>query len=312
MSFEEADRLLQGCSLDVLHVSISKVFRRLLANILLQPKDSRYHVVRKNNIHIRSALNGLSSEAENCLFNLIGFKLELNQDSEEVYVFHGDIETLSTSDKFLSYLEERIDCMKLSQSGIQQVPLLSRGSQKLNARRESVIQKFGCTAKRQEEKVSNSVDTSTQSVFCDEDFSSVDHLKEKARLTLLNTGRVRNSLFNGRHFSLRRMKHGRVYVCKEDCGVDFLEAHWHLFSSRNLLYSYIAHLTPDASAMVHMGVEHGYQYNSLPGTENFRKTIHFSAKRLNSASGQLEYIEHPNKPSETCVYCGVTFTELFL
>ncbi|EPY25961.1 hypothetical protein STCU_06390 [Strigomonas culicis] len=106
------------------------------------------------------------------------------------------------------------------------------------------------------------------------------------------------------------MKHGRVYACTAKCDNTCLEAHWHIVT-RNVLYSYIAHLSPDGKVLNHLGMEYGYQYNSMPGTPNFRKTVCFTAK-LVSPDGQLLKNEHPNKAVENCIYCQQPFHKLLL
>ena len=90
-----------------------------------------------------------------------------------------------------------------------------------------------------------------------------------------------------------------------------LEAHWHVRNA-NMIYSYVAHLNPSGGCVLHMGEEYGYQYNSLPGTEHFGKTVLLTAKRVNMETNRLESVRHPNKAAEKCAVCGVAFSKLWL
>nr|CCC95845.1 unnamed protein product [Trypanosoma congolense IL3000] len=311
MSLEEAERILVASPPDPLGHAITRVFRPLLANILLDNENPKFHVVRKNNKLIKSVLQRLPESVVQTLFDAIDFKLECRNDSEMIYTFGGDVQKLSMSDNFFSYIEEKLRERRLGTSRFQP-PLASRVELDWKERKDALIQEIRRDIDERRRDINESRLAKAQDALCHDDFTSVESLKEKSRLTLLNRGRLRNSLFGCQHFSLRRMTHGRAYVCKEGCPADFLEAHWHLFTGRNMLYSHIAHLTPDGSTAVHVGVEHGYQYNSIPGTVNFRETIHFSAKRVNEESGALDLLEHPNQPRTACVYCGVPFSKLFI
>lgn len=310
MSFGQAEEIVEQCPPEALSNAISTVFRRLLANILLDPENKKFHVVRKENTVIRTALQQLPDSVIETLFAVLGFVSDVNAKCEKVYVFNGDKEKLTDADRFFSYLEECLEKQK-NKSKLFHLPLLETHEDcENNERRKQILHEFQQDIQRRKEETGRK--SSLSEAFHSDDFLSVQSLVEKARRTLLNTGRIRNIFFEERDFSLRRMLHGRVYACKEGCGVEFLEAHWHLFSGKNILYSYVAHLAPDASAVIHLGVEHGYQYNLLPGTKNFRKTVNFSSKKVNKESGALEYVEHPDRPCEACVYCGVSFSQLFL
>ncbi|KAH9586316.1 PUB domain [Trypanosoma melophagium] len=312
MCDNEVNAIVEQCPPEALEKAISLVFRRLLANILLDPDNPKFRVVRRENNFIRNVLVQIPDSVEDTLFNNIGYKLEKNSDSEPIYVFNGDREKLKTSDRFLSSIEEKIEEVKRRNIVFQTPPLETKVGEKTEERREAILQGLRKDAEERKKGFNDNRISSFKDLFNPNDFKSVEHLKENSRRTLLNTGRIRNSLFEGRHYTLRRMTHGRVYACKDGCAIDCLEAHWHLFSGKNLMYSFVAHLSPDASKVLHLGVEHGYQYNSLPGTENFGKTILFSSKRLNETDGSLEFLEHPNRSCETCVYCAVPFSELFL
>ncbi|ORC84281.1 uncharacterized protein TM35_000461000 [Trypanosoma theileri] len=312
MCKDEVNVIVEQCSPEALEKAISLVYRRLLANLLLDPDNPKFQIVRKENNFIRNILTQIPDSVVDSLFNSIGYKLQKNSDSEPIYVFDGDKEKIKTSDRFLSRIEEKIEEVKNKKILFHPLPLESRANEKTEERREAILQEIRRDAEERQKGFNEEKFSSSNDLFNQDDFKSVEHLKEISRRTLLNTGRIRNSLFEGRHYTLRRMTHGRVYACKERCGIDCLEAHWHLFSGKNLMYSFVAHLSPDASKVLHLGVEHGYQYNSLPGTKNFGKTVLFSSKRINSNDGSLEFLEHPDKSCESCVYCGVPFSELFL
>jgi hypothetical protein len=102
------------------------------------------------------------------------------------------------------------------------------------------------------------------------------------------------------------MRHGRAFAC--GCPGDHLELHWHMRSS-NLLYSYAVHLTADAGAVVHQCPEIGYQYNGVPNTEHFGRTIMIS--RMLSTEGKLLQNETCAVPTDACVYCDVSFKSLW-
>lgn len=309
---EEVDGIIAQCAPDALSKAVSKLFRRLLANILLNPDNPTFRAVRMNNAAVQSAVRGIPDSVVEALFSIIGFKLEHRSGSEPQYVFGGDPQGLGDSDRLLSYIEKSLDEAKLSSSQFRHPPISSRTGLERNERKDLLIREIRRNIAERGSESGAGAPVESQDVFCTDDFASVENLKDIAKRTLLNTGRIRNAFFGCRHFSLRRMTRGRVYVCKEGCPVNYLEAHWHLFTGKNMLYSYVAHLNEDGSSVAHLGVEHGYQYNSLPGTTNFRKTIHFSAKRTNEKNGRLDYLEHPNQPSKACVYCDVSFSQLFL
>ncbi|RNF00081.1 hypothetical protein TraAM80_07823 [Trypanosoma rangeli] len=312
MALPEADNILLNSSPDVLSRAISSVFRRLVANLLLDFENQKYHVVRAENKLIRDALKPLSSAVVEALFTGIGFDQSKNANSEVIYILTGDEEKIQAADRFLSRLEEGIESIKRKELELQLLSPRARKHREEEERRQQILQEIRRNAIERKGEAARSGLATSMTVMHPEDFSSVENLIEPARRTLLRTGRVRNCLFEGRHFTLRCMIHGRAYACKEGCEADALEAHWHLFTGKNLMYAYVAHLSQDASTLIHLGVEHGYQYNSLPGTKNFRQTVHFSAKRTNELTGALEYIDHPDRPSKVCIYCGVPFSELFL
>eukprot|EP00455_Lapot_gusevi_P053788 TRINITY_DN8479_c0_g2_i1.p1 TRINITY_DN8479_c0_g2~~TRINITY_DN8479_c0_g2_i1.p1 ORF type:complete len:176 (-),score=13.23 TRINITY_DN8479_c0_g2_i1:45-542(-) len=143
-----------------------------------------------------------------------------------------------------------------------------------------------------------------------EDKQEVAHLEAVARSTLHNTGRLRNASFEAKHFQLRAMRHGRAFACTS-CAPDAIEAHWHVVNG-SLLYAYCVHLSPDASKVLHLGYEHAYQYNTIPGTEHFGRTVWMTTKHIDETTGQIALLQHHTKAVDRCVYCNEEFRLLFL
>jgi hypothetical protein len=143
-----------------------------------------------------------------------------------------------------------------------------------------------------------------------QDKQEVAHLVATARSTLHNTGRLRNASFEAKHFQLRSMRHGRSFACTS-CPPDAIEAHWHVING-SLLYAYCVHLSADASKVLHLGYEHAYQYNTIPGTEHFGRTVWMTTKHIDDTTGQIALLQHHTKPVDRCVYCNEEFRLLFL
>jgi hypothetical protein len=176
---------------------------------------------------------------------------------------------------------------------------------------------------------------------------SVQHLMQRARKTLHETGRVRNSSFGGVKFVLQPLNVAtRIHVCyskqnqqqqqshqhhvktqqntttttttendstspsllcDDETG---LEIHWHLRAAPNVIYAFTAHLTSDAQTLVHLGDEIGYQYGTVPGMPHFGKTVMMNRKMVDG-NGKLEKIVTDDvKEVKTCV-CGMSFDELW-
>mmetsp|Transcript_25829 Transcript_25829/g.79710 ORF Transcript_25829/g.79710 Transcript_25829/m.79710 type:complete len:369 (-) Transcript_25829:61-1167(-) len=138
-------------------------------------------------------------------------------------------------------------------------------------------------------------------------------LLEAAKRTIHFTGRLRNLSFEGEGFTIRTMRHGRAYACGDSaCMAEIggLEVHWHLFSGPNNLYAYVAHLSPDASEVLHIGPEIGYQYNTMPHTEHFQKTLMTRRVRMNREGGLVDFT-NANTVAHACEYCNVPFHKLW-
>lgn len=270
--------------------AIDKVFRRLLADLLLDFENPRFHSIRKANGLIVRCISGIPTQIVDELFSAIGFS-----DTGSSYEFSGTKEQVKAADAFFSEIE---DTFKPQEVIIHQPKSLLK---------EKRVLQCSVLAQRVSDE---STPMTNNSPFIQEDFDEVVHLLEIARRTLLTTGRVRNCFFEAKHFSLRRMTHGRVYACSEKCDNSFLEAHWHLVSGKNMLYAHVAHLSADGTKLLHLGHELGYQYNLIPGLANFGKTVNFSTKLI-SPTGKLVFNEHPNKVVENCIYCGQNLQKIF-
>lgn len=272
--------------------ALQKVFRRLLSNLLLDFDNPKYQVVKKNNAVLARNISNLPENITEKLFEVIGFQMT----DDNTYLFRGTKKTLLEADKFYSQIEDRL--APKSKSSFQPLPLPSK--------KELPPQAHAHHTSNAKEVVSQN----ESSPFVTEDFESVTDLQEIVRKTLLKTGRIRNCFFEANYYSLRRMSHGRVYVCSEKCDNTCLEAHWHLLSGRNILYSHVAHLSSDGLKVLHLGFEVGYQYHMIPGMGNFGKSVNFSTKLL-SSEGKLLRNEHPNKVCDSCIYCGMNLRKIF-
>lgn len=289
MSLESDHSIFLPYRQDVLN-AIQNVFRRLLGNLLLDFNNPKFRSVKKNNPVLARNTSNLPDTITEKMFQILNFVLV----DEITYVFNGSKENLLEADKQYSLIEDFL-CPKKKSSF---EPL---SFQPKKAPAAQVQPSY--SNKKEEVDVDNSP-------FHTEDFESVVELKEIVRKTLLKTGRIRNCFFEANYYSLRRMSHGRVYACTEQCDNTCLEAHWHLMSGRNILYSHIAHLSSDGLKVLHLGFEVGYQYHMIPGMQNFGKSVNFSTKLL-SSDGKLLRNEHPNRVCDSCIYCGMNLKKIF-
>ncbi|CCD13164.1 unnamed protein product [Trypanosoma congolense IL3000] len=187
MSLEEAERILVESPPDPLGHAITRVFRPLLANILLDNENHKFHVVRKNNKLIKSVLQRLPESVVQTLFDAIDFKLECRNDSEMIYTFGGDVQKLSMSDNFFSYIEEKLRERRLGTSRFQP-PLASRVELDWKERKDALIQEIRRDIDERRRDINESRLAKAQDALCHDDFTSVESLKEKSRLPLLNRG----------------------------------------------------------------------------------------------------------------------------
>lgn len=290
---------------DAIHRCLNGVFRRLLSNLLLNFENDKFRQVKKDNPSVKYFTEGLPQNFVTYLFQVLGFV-----SSDGVYLFQGSKEQLKQTDAVYSEIETIIDRdtevivkdLRRLQDRNSRTSLVEENKRLSDPPNAELKSKKSSGYNRQEYDAGESSKA---------DFSEAAPLVETVRSTLWNTGRIRNCFFEARDFTVRTMNHGRVYACSEKCDRGCLEAHWHLLSGKGMLYSFVAHLSPDGTQLLHMGLEHGYQYNSLPGSAHFGKTIHFSEKAVDE-NGSISYLKHPNKPVAQCVYCGELFSKLFL
>ncbi|XQJ25123.1 PUB domain containing protein, putative [Leishmania guyanensis] len=305
---EEWETLCSTDHAEVIHDCINGIFRRLLANLLLDFNNPKFRHVKKNNKALRHLAQSLPDRFVEFLFSSIGF---VQQD--DTFIFEGSPDSLMHGDAVFSHIEHCIDKNKVQavECDLHRLRHLAVKKVTNNPMSIDTVPTRVRLAKEPTLPEKEKVKLQAQCSGTQEDMAEEQIVKEAVRKTLLNTGRVRNSFFEARDFSARIMQHGRVYACTEKCPDHCIEAHWHLLTGRNILYSYIAHLSADGSQLLHLGPEHGYQYNSLPGAANFGKMIRFSEKLVDE-NGRLVYIKTDDKPVKTCIYCGRVFAQLLL
>jgi hypothetical protein len=307
----------------LLSQAINPVCRPLLANLIRDPANPRFGSVRCANAKIAAALGFPGVLA---WFKLCGFVQETSEIessnsggggatatatvSEVMLVWKGTKEALQAGNKALSVAEDAIEEGKQAKlrSGQQTHSLRSRKAEQekddAKARILEQLERDRAAVGRREEQ---RLEEEKQQLLQEADFEEVKHLEEAAKKTLHYHGRIRNASYNAEHFKLRRMTHGRAHVCSVGCPNDYIEAHWHVRNAA-LLYSYVVHLNADATEVIHQGPEDGYQYNSLPGTPHFGKTLFISTKVVDSA-GKVK-CETPNTSVEFCRHCMVSFRKL--
>lgn len=285
--------------------AINAVFRRLLANLLLDFDNPKFREIRVDNGALQRNTEGVSPALLSFFFDTLHFKSGIK---DGFYVFDGTREDLQKADATYSRIEDDIEQEKLRYIPVLPSARLKSSKEEAEQRRREVLE---AVANDRSTTPDTPATDDNQGVLCQEDFDCVDQLRETVRHTLLNTGRVRNCFFDAKDFTVRRMLHGRVYACSEKCSTQCLEAHWHLFSGKGLVYAYVAHLTENGETLLHRGNEYGYQYNSIPGTQYFGQTVLFNEKRL-TEDGHLVYNKNLAKPCDACIYCGTPFSKLFL
>lgn len=285
------------------------VFRRLLANLLMDFQNPKFRRVKKDNKALLRTTQSLPKEFVIFLFRSLGFV-----EHDDTFDFEGSSDSLKHADEVFSYLENLADQQQreAAERDIQQLKTLAaiKASHSAGTPPPPVHahSKSWTPMAKENEKKSEAL---AQLECAEKDLEEGTLVIDAVRKTLLNTGRIRNSFFEGKDLTIRTMRHGRAYACTEKCGNESLEVHWHLLTGRNILYSHLAHLSADGTKVLHLGVEHGYQYNSLPGTPHFGKMIHFSEK-LTDENGKLIRNKHDDRPVTCCIYCGRPFSELLL
>ncbi|KAG5485534.1 hypothetical protein LSCM1_07620 [Leishmania martiniquensis] len=305
---EEWESLCTGTDAEVVLNSINGVFRRLLSNLLLDFNNHRFRQVRKHNKILQRLTASLPDSFVEFLFSSMGFVKH-----GDAFIFEGSLESLMHGDALFSLIEQTFEKKKLhdAESALHRLRHLAKQRAESNSVAIAMTPAQALPSRVRTLSEAEILGPPSKSCDREEDVTERRALEETVRKTLLNTGRVRNGFFGARDFSVRTMRRGRVYACTERCPDSYIEAHWHLSTGRNIVYSHLAHLSADGTRLQHLGPEHGYQYNSLPGSENFRKTIHFSEKLVDE-NGKLLYVKTDDKPVTACIYCGRAFAELLL
>jgi flagellin-specific chaperone FliS len=307
---KEWEELCVSTDFSVIRECINNVFRRLLANLLLDFHNPRYRQVKKENKALHRLTDSLPAAFVQYLFGALGFV-----EHHDTYQFEGSEETLKHADAIFSHLEILVDKEKLEDAERELSQLRHLVAQKSSRASHAttfsppIVATLTTSTQRKAPAQRDQLDNQQEGIQKDVEEGKL--VEVAVRQTLLNTGRIRNSFFEAKDVTIRTMRHGRVYACTEKCGNDCIEVHWHLITGKNMLYAHLAHLSPDGTQLLHLGVEHGYQYNSLPGSQHFGKTIHFSEK-LAEKHGKLIHLRHDDKPVATCTYCGRAFSELLL
>lgn len=300
---ELARKLLDGLDEQSRHATkeaIQHVFRPILANLLREPTNIKFNRLNSSNPIIRSAVQGV--QGGRSFLEAVGFTL--NQEDGK-WEFRGSRNTLLIGDAALTLVEEEFS----KRSGPTLVHSRTRdaASERENVQRalqDQVRADRQELAKREEEQARQLQWEKLQQAdfICDEAFVAA------VRRTIHFSGRLRNSLFEGRDFRVRRMTNGRVYACS--CPPSGLECHWHLRQA-SCIYSHLVHLSEDGGAVVHVAPEIGYQYNSIPGTPNFGRTVKLSVKSVDEATNAVT-CKTVDKPVDCCDYCQVAFTTLLV
>ncbi|KPI84020.1 hypothetical protein ABL78_6929 [Leptomonas seymouri] len=306
---KEWEALCASTNPAVIHECINGVFRRLLANLLLDFQNPKYRQVKKDNKTLYRLTRSLPNDFVKYLFSSLGFAAH-----NDTFDFQGTEESLKHADEVFSQIENLVDSEKLAAEERELKQLRALAAKKASkpssapATSSSIATETSTSSRSVVQKESK---VYSQQQGTQEDMEEGKLVEDIVRKTLLNTGRIRNSFFEAKDLTIRTMRHGRVYACTHKCGNECIEAHWHLLTGKNILYSHLAHLSADGTQLLHLGVEHGYQYNTLPGSPNFGKMVHFSEK-LTDEHGKLIKLKHDDRPTAGCIYCGRLFTDLLL
>ena len=340
---------------------VALVYRRVLANLLLDPENPKFRQLKESNAMIKRCLlelpeinlehitdrgpaAGVGSSSRPSmlhvgltLFSWIGMRRldetvplgdgMLVVPDGTAGITSGDKSRLLQGDALLTLVEDRMAANKKSAQLLKSVGDVDvlPGRRRQAAERDRQLhveqlrreQELDATVRERAADVRqrSGEAAAQQQLFHQSDFDEVRHLIEVTRKTLHFTGRLRNYSFDAKHYSLRRMNHGRVFACatatSAACPNTFLEAHWHVING-NILYGYVAHLSENGDSVLHIGPEYGYQYNTMPGTPNFGKTVLFAVKVIDPSTGVVSKLDHPNRPVETCIFCDKPFSILLL
>lgn len=310
----------------VFHV-LQHVCRPLLANLLRQFDNKQFHEVKPTSKLLSEAHDAIGPSVLSQLMCAIGF-IRNGGSVESRWVFQGSLDRAVVAERWLSSVEDALRGVVAghaasSSPATAEDDILFKSLSKAGENRrkkaeddrraevEHLRLKGLQEARERAERERN--EQAAQLALQQglrQDFEDAAHLEETARSTLHNTGRHRNASFSAKHFQLRVMRHGRSFACNT-CDDACIEVHWHVVSG-SLLYAYCVHMSPDATRILHTGYEHAYQYNTIPGTDHFRRTIWMTTKHVNEETGLIDLLQHHTKPVDRCIYCNELFRTLFL
>ena len=316
--------------------AIATVLRPLLQNILRTPTEAKFRTFRAGNPKIAAALSTtevmprytpLARSISDSLRNA-GFTVS-ERDGDQFWTLPEDVSVVAV-DMVLGELRKEEDALRTLGN---QIDILARssvssgGTQARTApahkaarpsddpRRLEILAQIEREQKERRDNATNDAKSELQNKAQNEaDFEEGSKVLNAIQLILHKTGRLRNSSFGAQGMTVRKMTSGRrVYHCGDPRCADGMdgqwgyEVHWHQRTG-NLLYSFVAHISPDCSAVLHVGDEYGYQYCNLPGEANFGKTVLLNIKKWNHTTLSVEGLTHFCKPANCCIYCQRSFT----
>lgn len=261
---------------------VEKLLRPLVSNLLREPTNIKYQSISRDQKLLMHAIESVAGTAE--WLELCGFRLNAKTSRYEI---DSRFANYAAAEAVLSNVEAA--CTK------PQLALESRAARDREARLAELRKPMAPTER--------SVNESDVVVL-----GSANSLLPTIKKTLHVTGRVRNASFSGIDFVATVMKDGRVHVCQ--CADDSIEVHWHV-KTANMLYAHAAHVSPDGETVLHMCPELGYQYNAVPRTENFQRTVLMSRKDVD-VDGKLLSHDTPNTAQDRCLYCRRSFDDLWV
>lgn len=276
----------------VIHITQSTL-RVVVANLIREPENPKFHVLRPTKPRIAEALTLPGVES---WLLLCGFQ----KDAEGSFVFRGTVSDALAAERVLSRVESEL----IRSAGDP----VSHASDRLVAQRDLVRSEIAMSLREKEDETAELLKRKDLEGRQSLDYAEAAHLFPVARKTIHFTGRLRNSFFSAEPgVTIRTMRHGRSCACL--CPPENLEVHWHV-KSGSILYSNAVHLSHDASTVVHTCPEYGYQYQSLPDSPLFKLTLLTSIKTVRD-NGEID-CTIVEKPATSCEYCQKSFSMLWV
>ena len=304
---------------------IKSVLLPIVKNLIKFPDNLKYKTLKSSNKKISDAIN--NSKLTLVTFKAIGFIYNTDTGNYTCHSGSNSIERLKTiADKLDQVM--RHNEMKVSKNGTSKDnEKQSNGNLKHKIGKSMVYSNYcskKCEDKLALEEVRRQIqqDRENKRKSCnelvskltlkstEETLTDLTHLIPVAKKSIHLHERLRNMAFDAKHFTLKRISQAKIYnFCGNEwgpistsceCPGEGLVAHWHTVGA-SIVYSYLVHLNSDATTVIHSGPVHGYQYNSLPGTDTFGKYTHTSVKI--TINGKVECY-NPNQPATHCNYCN--------